>query len=220
MLILPDQIRAARALLKWGQDELSKRSGVSVPAIANIENEKQQPTVGTQQKMYDVLVDAGIEFIDGGVRRAQNLISIYEGNDCYLRLLDDAFLTLSKTKGEFLLSGADERRSSDDVTEKTRAMRRSGITMRFLVKNGDTHLMGALDEYRWMDEGLFAGGDVKVIYDANVAYLMTWRGTPRVVIIKDANIAEENRRLFNWVWDNARTPTHSTSPVLYEGKRK
>lgn len=214
-MITPEQIRAARAILKWGQNDLAAASDVSVPSIANIETERQKPHDTTLRKIHDALHAAGVEFIEGGVRRTQNLIRIYEGDDCYLRLMDDAFLALSKEKGEILLSGADERRSTPEVTEKTRAMRRSGIRMRFLVQDKNTFLMGPPDEYRWLDDSLYVDGDVKVIFADTVAYLMTWHGTPRAVMINDKTITEENRRIFNFLWNISRKPTHTTATESY-----
>ncbi len=97
-------------------------------------------------------------------------------------------------------------------------MRRSGIPMRLLVKDHDTYLMGRLDEYRWLDDRLFVDGDVKVIFGNTVAYLMTWHETPRVVLINDKTIAEENYRIFNFLWDVSRKPTHTTADRFYEEK--
>jgi len=217
-MITSEQIRAARAILKWGQADLSVKSGVSVPAIANIETDKQSPNEQTLNKMMEAFRIEGIEFIEGGVRRAQNIVKIYEGPDCYLRLLDDAFLALAQKRGEVLFSAADERRSPPMVIEKFRAMRRTGITMRSLVRDRDTYLMGGLSEYRWMDDGLFVDGDVKVIFEDTVAYLMTWVENPRVVVIQDRHIADENRRIFNFLWDISKKPTHSTAQEKYDSE--
>ncbi len=216
MNVTPDQIRAARALLKWGQNDLAARSGVSVPAIANIETERQKPNVQTMQKLLEAFSLEGIEFIDGGVRKAQNLVRILEGDDAYIRLLDEVFLKASPEKAEVLFSAADDRRSAEVVVEKTRMMRRSGIPMKFLVKDGDTYLMGKLDEYRWMPEELYVDAEVKLIYADCVAYYIPWRGTPRVVIVQDKHIAEENRRGFYYVWNNSKTPSKTTAETFYD----
>lgn len=212
-MITAEQIRAARALLKWGQSDLAEASGVSVPTIANVETERQKPNDQTLDRLRKAFLEQGIEFIDGGVRRARNIIKVYEGDDCYLRLLDDAYLALMKDGGEILFSAADERRSPPAVIEKFRSMRRSGITMRSLVKNKDTYLMGDLDEYRWMNEDLFVDGDVKAIFGHTVAYLMTWFNTPRIIIIQDQHIADENRRMFDFLWSISPKPTHSTCEI-------
>ena len=215
MLITPDQIRAARALKNWSQAELAQRVDMATPSIGNIEAGKHNPTPQTQNAIIEAFESAGIEFIDGGVRRKQDLVQIYEGDDCYLRLLDDAFRTLASGKGEILFSGSDERRSMPEVVEKFRAMRRSGIRMRSLIRPGDTYVMGAPEEYRWMPDGLFVDSDVKAVFGDTVAYLISWQDIWKVVAVKDDAIANEARRLFEFVWNQAKRPETSTAEVRY-----
>jgi len=67
------QIKAARELLGWTQDELAEASGVSLPTIARLEAEDGQlgGRDGTQKKIVSALEKAGIEFTNGdsaGVR--------------------------------------------------------------------------------------------------------------------------------------------------------
>jgi transcriptional regulator with XRE-family HTH domain len=73
MIITPEQIRAARALLRIEQDELAKRAQVSVVTIRRLEtvNGLAQVAPATLDGVRHVLEDAGAEFIEGGVRRRQ-----------------------------------------------------------------------------------------------------------------------------------------------------
>ncbi|HVC61877.1 MAG TPA: XRE family transcriptional regulator [Acetobacteraceae bacterium] len=72
MLITPDQIRAARALLRLDQAKLAHDAGISVVALRRLEAEdglsKVAPT--TVDEVRKVLEQAGAEFIDRGVRRS------------------------------------------------------------------------------------------------------------------------------------------------------
>jgi hypothetical protein len=73
MIITPEQIRAARALLRMEQDELARRAQVSVARIQDIEAHdglKRVPPA-TVDSVRHVLEDAGAEFIDRGVRRRE-----------------------------------------------------------------------------------------------------------------------------------------------------
>jgi predicted transcriptional regulator len=59
------QIKAARALLAWSQDDLTEASGVSKPTIARLESE-DGPIGGraeTGDKLIAALQKAGVEFI-------------------------------------------------------------------------------------------------------------------------------------------------------------
>jgi transcriptional regulator with XRE-family HTH domain len=216
LILNANQIRAARALKNWSQADLAKKVDMATPSIGNIEAGKHNPTVHTQNAIRTAFEDSGIEFIEGGVRIKQDLINVYEGDDCYLRLLDDAYRMLAPGKGEILFSGSDESRSPPAVIEKLRAMRRAGITMRSLIAPDDTLVMGRLDEYRCMPEELFVNSDVKVIFGNVVAYLVSWQDIWKVIALKEDNISMEALRQFNYIWSVSKKPSTSTSKVKYE----
>ena len=73
MLITPDQIRAARALLRMDQETLAHRANVSVVTVRRLEAPgglgKVAPT--TFDEVRKVLEAAGAEFVERGVRRRQ-----------------------------------------------------------------------------------------------------------------------------------------------------
>lgn len=208
------QIRMAKAALNWSFDDLATKTGLSRQGLHNLANEISKPQKETNDKLIKVFEDSGIEFVEDGARLRSNIITVYEGKDCYLRILDDAFRVL-KDGEEFIASGSDERRSTEEVIDRLKAMRKSGIKMRSLIKNNDDHIMGELEEYRWMPDELYVEGDVKVIFGDTVAYLMSWLNTPRVVKITDKNIAEENLRMFNHIWNSAKQPKKSSSEIKY-----
>jgi predicted transcriptional regulator len=59
------QIKAARALVGWSQEDLARNSGVSVPTVKRLE--ASDGDVGgraeTGQALVDALREAGVEFI-------------------------------------------------------------------------------------------------------------------------------------------------------------
>jgi|SRR5690348_14180660 transcriptional regulator with XRE-family HTH domain len=71
MLITPDQIRAARALLRMDQDELARRAHVSVVTIRRLEAPDGLSKVapGTFDEVQRALEAAGAEFVERGVRQ-------------------------------------------------------------------------------------------------------------------------------------------------------
>lgn len=209
----PSQFRAAKALLDWSFEDLEERTGLSRMALQNIAGGRAKPRDKTLEKLLNTFEKNGVEIIDGGARWAQNIVKIYEGEDCYLRLLDDAIYEKAE---EIVFNGADERRSPASVVDKFKTMRKSGMKMRSLIKHGDTHIMGRPEEYRWMPDNMFVDGDVKVMFGDSVAYLMSWLGVPRVIKITDAKIAQENLRMFNYVWENVEGPKKSTSGASYD----
>jgi predicted transcriptional regulator len=71
MLITPDQIRAARALLRLDQATLAHNAGISVVTLRRLEDRDGLAKVAstTVNHVREVLEAAGAEFIDRGVRR-------------------------------------------------------------------------------------------------------------------------------------------------------
>jgi transcriptional regulator with XRE-family HTH domain len=69
-MVTPEQIKAARALLRMEQDELARRAGVSVTTIRRLEAAKGEYAVAgeTAEGVQNALREAGVEFIhDDGV---------------------------------------------------------------------------------------------------------------------------------------------------------
>jgi predicted transcriptional regulator len=62
------QLKAARELVAWSQEELAGMSGVSLPTIQRLEAEGGdlggRPTTG--EKIIAALEKAGVEFLDDG----------------------------------------------------------------------------------------------------------------------------------------------------------
>jgi DNA-binding transcriptional MerR regulator len=71
MLITPDQIRAARALLRLDQATVARNAGISVVTLRRLEDRGGLGMVAstTVNDVRAVLEAAGAEFIDRGVRR-------------------------------------------------------------------------------------------------------------------------------------------------------
>ena len=62
-MITPRQIRAARALLDWSQQELADKAIVSLNALARLERGTVDPRMSTLSAVERALQKAGIEFI-------------------------------------------------------------------------------------------------------------------------------------------------------------
>ncbi len=65
-MITADQIRAARALVRWSARVLAEMSGVSLPTIQRMESANGVPTglSKTLEAIERALEKAGVEFID------------------------------------------------------------------------------------------------------------------------------------------------------------
>ena len=65
IIVTSEQIRAARALLRWGQTDLADKSGVSLPTIKRLEGVRGIVSANrvTIQAIERAFIDGGIEFI-------------------------------------------------------------------------------------------------------------------------------------------------------------
>ena len=66
MSITSDQIRAAKAMLRWSGEELSLRSGVSLSTVRRVESANGVPEVQSIRTVLAIkkaLEEAGVEFI-------------------------------------------------------------------------------------------------------------------------------------------------------------
>ncbi|ATQ67363.1 MULTISPECIES: helix-turn-helix domain-containing protein [Methylosinus] len=77
MSITAGQLRAARGLIGWSQDELAKQSKVGRATIADFESGKREPYQSTQSAIRAALEGAGVIFVEAngegpGVRLRKN----------------------------------------------------------------------------------------------------------------------------------------------------
>lgn len=203
------QSTAARALLGWTLDDLARESGLVRSTVHGFENESRPPSANTVTSITSTLEKAGIEFTRNGVQLSNQIHELI-GHDCYLRLLDDVASQLSKhKKPELLIFFGDDRVSPAEVIQKYKEMRTSGVAMRQLVEMGNTYLMGETSEYRYVPSEFFVNR-VGLVYGDCFAYVV--KGTEkRVLITRDAELAEAQRNLFNWVWSFSTEPGESNA---------
>lgn len=67
-MITSRQIRAARALLGWSQQQLADKAIVSINALARLERGEVDPRVSTVTAVNKALIEAGIEFLPADVK--------------------------------------------------------------------------------------------------------------------------------------------------------
>ncbi len=197
-IITKEQIRAARGLLGWSQTELAGRVGVSRDLISKVE---MGTTSGSKtiSAIYDTFERTGIVFKkDDGVSRPKALTTFIDGDDWFLKLLDDVLFTLKDSPDpELLVDMSDDHKSPPEVVAKYRILRKAGIQMRQTVEQGNTFLMGPNCEYRWIPKEFYKNW-VTLIYDNKIAYKIA--GQAKCNLVVDAERAEIERNKFNLAW--------------------
>lgn len=211
MILSSKQIRAARGLVNLSQRELAEKAGLSLNALNNIEREVGNPRADTLQNIRHALEGQGVEFLEGhGVRLKGEVLDIekVEGPDIVAVLTHfygDFLDKLTGSNGEVLYMGIDNSRFEHQDMERLRMYKRfekeaikRGINERLLFLEGDLNFLSSRNNYRWVPKELF--GEIPMaIYGDNISIIL-WGPPVRLVIIRNAAIAETFRRQFDAIW--------------------
>jgi len=212
-MITGKQCSNARNLLDWSQGDLADAIGVKTPTIRTFEQNRVQPKQKNLEAIYQAFIDEGIEFMEGeGVRFRQDTITVYDGADFYLKLLDDVYYTLKEKKGELLYMFIDNDLSTPEVI-KSEARIRKIANVRSMVREGDTHLLYPLKEYRYIPGTYYSNYNV-VIFGDKFAIMLD--NNTKAMVVRDRNVAEVMRNIFTQLWDSYKAPTKTTAPETYE----
>lgn len=64
-IIIPAQIRAARALLEWSQEKLASEAGVGLSTVRDVESQRRQLETAAATEICRALENAGVIFVSG-----------------------------------------------------------------------------------------------------------------------------------------------------------
>jgi len=64
-IIIPAQIRAARALLEWSQEELAGKAGVGLSTVRDVESQRRPLDTAAAAQICRALQNAGVIFVPG-----------------------------------------------------------------------------------------------------------------------------------------------------------
>jgi transcriptional regulator with XRE-family HTH domain len=202
------QIRAARGLLGWTIRDLADLTKLTSNGISKIERGDVTAHRGSLEKIQRAFEDAGVEFLpSSGLRKKDRIIETYEGAGALRQLIEDVYNTLRDTGGEMIIAHLDEGNAikslkRDYLMEQIRKRKKAKIKQRLLVKSNDPYLIPPLNTYRILPDEYFSPYPF-YIYGSKLA-LLCWEPSPRVIVINDERFAESARKLFNFIWDQAK----------------
>lgn len=206
------KIRSGRAFLNWTQERLAEESGHSLQGIQKVERGENQPTARTQDKIIKAFEKFGVLFTSKGIEHEEYPVIFVQGTsheNCYLQLLEDAYAHLQDKKDpELLIMYADDRVSPPSINNFYRKMRQAGIKMRQLIQEGNTYIIGPLDEYRYIPKQFFINRVTLVYGDRTANETANFN---RAIIKVDEINAEIQRNTFNMLWSILEKPTKSTA---------
>ncbi len=206
------KIRAGRAFLNWTQDDLAEKSDLSLQGIQKVERGDVESTARTQKKIIHAFEKSGVIFTDKGIEYVENPVFFVEGDtheSCYMKLLQDAEEHLRQVKNpELLIMYANDQVSPKSVNDFYRQMRKQGIKMRQLIEQGNTYILGPLEEYRYIPKGYFINR-VSLVYGDRIATETS--NFNRALIRIDPLNAAIQRNTFNILWSLLEQPLVTTS---------
>jgi transcriptional regulator with XRE-family HTH domain len=213
-MLEPKLIKAARALLEWTQADLARQSGLSVPALANIERGSAHPRQDTLQLLQQTFERSGIEFLDPpGVQLAAERfrIRVWSGREAPLKLWQDLLREFSDEQGgDVLFSGVDERQWTErygaELPPYLRQMHKYGARYRLLICEGDNFIIGQPSQYRQVSKAIFAQTPF-CVYRDKLALIVLGR-TVKVTIIENPAVAATFRSQFESNWSSGQQIKH------------
>ena len=205
-----EQIKAARSLLNWSQEDLAKKSGYSLATINNIERGQYEAHSATMADIIQTFEQAGVQFIDGpGVKidEVDFRIKAYEGEQALGLLLSKIGLALEESENESLyISGIDEGVLKQKTVEKDlkKLFKRLGkdVSVRILCHKNQSDALG------------FFNFQKKIVADTvplipcflykNRVALVTLQNPVHVTILYNESLAEVYKALFNHLWNTSK----------------
>jgi len=199
------QINAGIALLGLNKTSFAKAIKASNSKVSKaLSGDTKSPEVLNDLKA--ALENRGIIFTKAGIERTTNFETVITGESCYLELLSQ--IMIDQNVDELLIMFASDKVSPPAVNDCYRFLRSRDVCMRQLIAEGDTYIMGALEEYRTIPEKYFTN-IVTLVYGNSVAQVSG--DEKRIVIYTDAKLAAREKKIFNYFWDRGGKPETSTA---------
>jgi transcriptional regulator with XRE-family HTH domain len=213
MSITTAQIRGARGILNWSQQDLAQRTGISATSIGAIENSQTTPRESTLATIRKTLENGGIEFIGtDGVRKRSGDVRVFTGQEGYLDFFNDVYETLNKTPGLVRVSNVDERtfvkwhgEMGSDHLKKMETLKQKKVSYKIMICEGDDFFPASdYAEYRWLPQSQFS--TVPFYVYANKLGILIFDNEPKIIMINFPMVAEAYIKQFDTAWENALIP--------------
>jgi len=205
------QIKAARALLDWSQDDLAGASNLSVATIRKLELGHISPRGRTSNLIRRALEDAGLEFLEpDGVRHRPEDIAVYQGFEGVKDFFDEVYHTAKRKGCDIVIVSPSERAHFSgllrDYTplhmERMTTIRETTSVKIILTEDKDYLPATSYVEYRWISKG-YVDSVPFYVYDDRYAIITFDADLPKITVIRSRVIASAFLRQFHSMWDKA-----------------
>jgi transcriptional regulator with XRE-family HTH domain len=205
------QVRAARSLLRWGQEDLERSSGISATTIRTIEN-GGSITSRTAEKLRAAFEQSGIEFLeDDGVKWRNDVCVIYRGADCFEKLFDDIAHSVKKSGGDIVCVAS----SQEIMMEFSGLPQRNNLERLDIVyeladikcvvaESMELSVLNTLFELRSLPQSFIGSPQTYIVYGNKYAHIVRTGVGKFIIVVYDlALTAKSYRSHFDYLWDAA-----------------
>lgn len=215
--ISAQQCQCARVLLDWGQADLAVRCGLHVQTICLFETGKSTPSKRTLEKITSVLVNAGIEFIDGnGVRRAEGRIQRFQGIDGLKLFMDDVYAEAKSCKNDMYFYNVVPENWLLSLGEEWWAFHaermskyKNSINIRIFIPEGNTSFISkGYATYKWFPKHFKLSGERSLyVYGNKLGFVNFDHATDKIdiFILQNKDFAESVLVLCDIAWKYVAT---------------
>jgi len=205
------QIKAARALLDWSQEDLASATDLSIATIRKLELGYISPRSATTTGIRKAFEDAGIEFLDSeGVRRRQEDISTFRGAEGCEDFLEDMEQTARKNGGEIMIVAMSIRGLSNMFGSDAGkalgglAIKDDRISIKVILANTlDLPFSTPQIEYRSLSPNYVNPMPFCVFGDKYAVPASNEREIAKVVVMRSTAAALSSKRQFGSMWEKA-----------------
>jgi transcriptional regulator with XRE-family HTH domain len=209
--ICAGQIKAARAILNWSQEDLASTTGLSISTIRNLELGFISPRNTTTNVVRQAVEDAGLEFIESeGVRRRANDVKIYQGVGSADAFFDDLTETVKKKGGEIVTTIKSQKLMAQTLglTERDNADRLGKLNTIADVKclfseANDMPILLPRFQFRGISKHYVGPVPYYVYGDKHALVLMEDRVAFKFIVFRSASLAQSYRNHFAVLWESA-----------------
>lgn len=205
------QIKAARALLDWSQDDLATATNLSIATVRKLELGYISPRNSTLTVLRNSLEEAGIEFTDAdGVRRQQEDVRIFQGLHGCLAFLEDVITTIKKDGSELMavassnlaltyLFGAE----AGLFVEKAIASQDISRAKIILTDTFDLPLSSPRLEYRSISSNYVDPMPFCVYGDKYALVAACETRASKIIVVRSSAAARSSKKQFESMWNKA-----------------
>ena len=209
-LIKARQIKAARALLGWLQEDLAHAANLSVATIRKLELGYISPRSATMANIREAFEQNGLEFLEpDGVRHRQENIATYIGPDGAIDFFEDIQRTIKNRDEEIIIvckSGSlfdFNTNCTDECVEIMAAIKgkdKANIKC-LLTEDLASPLTTTFCECRALSKNYV---DPTPYYVYGNKYAIFEKGPmPKIIVIQSLSISQSLRQQFNSMWEKA-----------------